>query len=104
LNKKGLEPSKKPDFKIDFFAEYFRSSGGRSNVGVSIGGLYGNVPVGGQKLYISITVNFIDSKTDELFWQAVVEGSLTNKLRPQERADFLHKLAKKALSKYPPEN
>ena len=73
-------------------------------MGVSIGGLYGNVPVGGQKLYISITVNFIDSKTDELFWQAVVEGSLTNKLRPQERADFLHKLAKKALSKYPPEN
>lgn len=104
LKQKGLTDSgEDPDFKIDFFADYFKSDGGQSNVGVSIGGLYGNMPVGGSELYISITVNFIDVKKDELYWQGVVEASLADKLNPQERAEFFKKLAKKVLSKYPPE-
>ena len=52
---------------------------------------------------ISLTINFADALTDELFWQAVIEAEYDTKMKPDEKKVFYQKLIKEALANYPPD-
>ena len=95
-----------PDFSIEFFVEKYVKNQPH-NVGVSlgggVGGVGGSIPVNSEKEMISLTVNFADALTDELFWQAVVEAEYDTKMKPDEKKVFYQKLIKEALANYPPD-
>ena len=94
-----------PDFSIEFFVrKYVKNQ--PHNVGVSlgggVGGIGGSVPVNSKKEMISLTINFADALTDELFWQAVIEAEYNTDMKPQEKKVFYKNLVKEALANYPP--
>ena len=102
LDSLGKEPKVIPDFSIEFYAELFVENQPH-NVGLSFGGIGGTIPANYEKEMISLTINFADALTDELFWQAVIEEEFDKEMTPEERNQFFKELVKEALSKYPPD-
>ena len=102
LDSLGKEPKVIPDFSIEFYAELFVENQPH-NVGLSFGGIGGTIPANYEKEMISLTINFADALTDELFWQAVIEEEFDKEMTPEERKQFFKELVKEALSKYPPD-
>lgn len=94
-----------PDFSVEFFVEKYVKNQPH-NVGISLGGgaagIGGSVPVNTKKEMISLTINFADALTDELFWQAVVEAEYDKNMKPPERKAFYKHLVQEALANYPP--
>lgn len=110
LQENNFNKSETPDFKINIFAEPFNKAS-NSSIGIGLGGgggavgggVSGGIPVGGDQLFLSITIDFADAVTNELFWQAVVESRFNENWSPQERSEFFREIAEKALENYPPE-
>jgi len=106
----GYQESKNPDFRINFYAEFFEERN-NNTIGIGLGsggggvrgGVSGGIPIGGTKQFISLTIEFTNAINDELFWQAVVESKFNKELSPQEREEAFLKIAKKALENFPPE-
>ena len=99
------EQNLRPDFSIEFYVrKYVKNQ--PHNVGISLGGgaggIGGSVPVNSEKEMISLTINFADALTDELFWQAVIEAEYNTDMKPQEKKVFYKNLVKEALANYPP--
>ena len=110
LSKRGFTSSATPDFKINFYTEVFEKQS-NSSIGLGIGGgggvvgggVSGGIPVGGSRLYMSITIEFTNAVDDELYWQAVVEHQFNQDASPEERMYFFTEVVEKALENYPPE-
>ena len=106
LSKRGFTSSATPDFKINFYTEVFEKQS-NSSVGLGVGGGGGaigaGIPVGGSRLYMSITIEFPNAVDDELYWQAVVEHQFNQDTSPEERMYFFTEVVEKALENYPPE-
>ncbi|WP_283641526.1 DUF4136 domain-containing protein [Mesonia mobilis] len=110
LSKRGFTSSATPDFKINFYTEVFEKQS-NSSVGLGVGGgggvvgggVSGGIPVGGSRLYMSITIEFTNAVDDELYWQAVVEHQFNQDASPEERMYFFTEVVEKALENYPPE-
>lgn len=109
LETQDMHFSSDPEFEVNFYAETHREEN-RHRIGISIG-TYGNhvggnigsgIPIGSRKDVLSVTVEFIDAQTHNLFWQTVVEARLKQKMTPEQRRDFFYKIAQKALADYPP--
>jgi len=107
----GYQHQEEPDFKINFYAEFFEQRN-NNTIGIGVGGgggavgggVSGGIPIGGGvQQYISITIEFANSLNNELFWQAVVESKLDRQLTPEEREEVFLEIAKKALENFPPE-
>lgn len=102
--------SEKADFKINFYADFYEHYD-RSTIGVSFGGtgshvgggVSGKIPVSNRKQTLSLTIEFIDAQTNQLFWQGVVETEFRTDLLPEERRNYFKELAEKVLDDYPPE-
>lgn len=106
---KGIRFSEDPDFFINIESRSFQAP--RNNtVGVGVGGTGRNVgggvsvgiPVGRPNLEREIRFDFIDSKKEMLFWQAVSESSFKENVSPDTREERLQVLAAKVFAKYPP--
>ena len=106
LDSLALKQKLIPDFSIEFYVErYIKNQ--PHNVGISLGGgvagVGGSVPVNSEKEMISMTINFADALTDELFWKAVIEAEYDTKMKPDEKKVFYQKLIIEALANYPPD-
>lgn len=109
LQGKGLEKSTNPDFKINFYADYFETPS-RNSLGIGIGGGGGNVgvgvsggiPIGGIKSYLNLTLEFIEHPSNVLFWQGVAEARFNPNMAPGQRSAYFHTLAAGVLENYPP--
>ncbi|MBW2962238.1 DUF4136 domain-containing protein [Mesonia aestuariivivens] len=110
LSKRGFISSATPDFKINFYTEFFENQS-NSSIGLGIGGgggavgggVSGGIPIGGSKMYMSVTLEFVNAKDDELYWQAIVEHKYQQEASPEERMYFFSEIVEKALESYPPE-
>lgn len=110
LMDEGYQKSENPDFRINFYAEFFEERN-NNTIGIGVGsgggavrgGVSGGIPIGGTKQLISLTIEFTNAINDELFWQAVVESKFNKELSPQEREEAFLEIAKKALENFPPE-
>ncbi|HIB37009.1 DUF4136 domain-containing protein [Mesonia sp.] len=110
LSKRGFTSSATPDFKINFYTEVFEKQS-NSSIGLGVGGgggvvgggVSGGIPVGGSRLYMSVTIEFTNAADDELYWQAVVEHQFNQDASPEERMYFFTEVVEKALENYPPE-
>jgi len=71
------------------------------NVG---GGVSVGIPVGRPNLERIIQFDFVDSKKDMLFWQAISTSSLKEDLPPVVREQKFQELVAKVLAKYPPKS
>ncbi len=109
LQNRGFIKSETPQFLINFFAKEGNihskntigiglGSGGR-NVGV---GISGGIPIGGKVIDQQLTLDFVDSLKDDLFWQAISDGELKEKATPIQKETYYTKLLTKILKGFPP--
>jgi hypothetical protein len=106
---KGIMYSEEPDFFINIQSREIRSASGNS-VGVGVGGTGGNIgggvsiglPIGSPKMDREIIFDLVDSRKDELFWQAVSGAAFKDSGTPEQREARLREIVTKVFSDYPP--
>ncbi|MCI2229804.1 DUF4136 domain-containing protein [Polaribacter sp. MSW13] len=108
MNQLGFKQEETPDFYINFKTKLSQpkvtntiaiglGSGGRNGgFGVS-----GGIPIGGKKIDEELTVEFVDAKTNELFWQAILKSTIKEKRTPEERTLYFNEVIRKILQSYP---
>ncbi|MCF6308204.1 MAG: DUF4136 domain-containing protein [Flavobacteriaceae bacterium] len=110
LQLRGFTKSVDPDFLINFFAKEFITQSSTS-IGIGVGGgghnggvgVSGGVPVGGDEINQTLTIDFIDNKADNLFWQAVGSDELKVKATSVQKDAYYFKLISKIMTGFPPE-
>lgn len=109
LKTMGLELSNTPDFYIDISSQAYQRApsqtvglgvgGGGRNMG---GGISIGLPVGQSQVNRQITIDFVDEKKKQLFWEAVGDYRFNPDATPENRLARIQQLVDKVLSKYPP--
>ena len=108
LQSRGFVESESADFMINFYAVEeivppntvgigIGSGGG----GIAVGGS-GSIPVGGNKILQTLTLDFVDPAKDELIWQGVAVRKYFTTATAEQKKEHYLKVAFKLLQSYPP--
>ncbi|QTE22247.1 DUF4136 domain-containing protein [Polaribacter cellanae] len=109
LSKSGFVKVKNPDFFINIKAKVTETQN-RNTIGIGVGsggrnggfGISGGIPIGGKKLNEALIIEFVNAKTNELFWEGSLISTIKEKRKPAEREAYLRTVIQKILKKYPP--
>lgn len=109
LNTLGIQESETPDFFINIISKTTEATSNNS-IGIGVGsggrnggfGISGGIPIGGKKLYEEFIVEFVNSENDTLFWEAILNSSIKEKRKPEEKELHFQEIIKNILAKYPP--
>lgn len=113
LTKNLEEIDLKADGEIDFMVNFYADTHDdiqRHNMHIGIGAIGGSVagnigsgiPLDSHRKILSLTVEFVDAQTNQLFWQGIAEAKWKPNLTPEERVKFFETLITKLLKDYPP--
>lgn len=111
LKNKNFQKSEDPSILIDLIGDQYEEAS-RSQVGIGVGGgsrnmgvnVGGGIPLGGNNLHNTLTVNIVDATANDLIWQAVSDSNVNVSADPQQRNAYFYKLMAKIFKKFPPEN
>ncbi len=113
LGTKGYSPSaESPDFLISLQGIKKEVSSGSTGVGASFG-----VPVGGRgsmsvgvgksrervKQEGTLTLNFLDRKTNQLIWQGTAVAEVQPKSSPDEQQQAINQIIAELMKNFPPQ-
>ncbi|WGF93050.1 DUF4136 domain-containing protein [Aequorivita marisscotiae] len=109
MQQRGFVKSEVPQLYINFYARESVSRS-RNTIGIGIGsgggnvgvGVSGGIPIGGRVVNQQLTMDFIDTKKDDLVWQAVADGEMKERATPQQKEAYYISVLQKILTKYPP--
>lgn len=111
LKRQGYKEAENPDFYINVISKI---SEGKSNntIGIGVGsggrnggfGISGGIPIGGKKWNENFKIEFVNSKTDLVFWEGVLNSTIKEKRTPEEKELHFKEIIKQILEKYPPKN
>ncbi len=109
LSKSGFVKVENPDFFVNITAKVTEAQN-RNTIGIGIGsggrnggfGISGGIPIGGKKLNEELIIEFVNAKTNELFWEGSLISTIKEKRKPAERELYLTDVIQKILAKYPP--
>ena len=109
LNKLGIQKSENPDFFINIITNTTEATN-NNTIGIGVGsggrnggiGISGGIPIGGKKLNEELIVEFVDAKNDALFWEAVLNSTINENRKPEEKELHFQEIIKIILEKYPP--
>lgn len=112
LEKQGIRQTKNPDFYVNVLSKVKRQNYSDNSVGVVVGGGntgvgYGistGIPIGGRKMSQQVTIDFVESKNNELIWQGIVYSELKERISPKERDVYYKNLIEKVIRGFPPKN
>lgn len=110
LENAGLNYNQEPDFFI-YFDTKVSENQNNNTIGIGVGsgginggfGISGGIPIGGKKLNEEINIRFIETTTNELFWEGSLTSTIKEKRNPEERNLHLQEVIRKIVSNYPPE-
>lgn len=105
-----LKDSTIPDFYVNIKSEMFQEMNSGGSIGVGVGGTGSNmgggisvgVPINEPVMKAFIFFDMVDVAKDALFWQARCEVSYRDNLSPEQRQEYMMKIASKALKEFPP--
>lgn len=108
LEAKGFTMSNDPDFLIDIKSSYYQDTQSSSSIGIGVGGGGGGVsvgvPIGGANVSRQIIFDFVDSRTEQLVWQAVSNEPDMPNNTPEERETQFKVVIEKVLEGFPPKS
>lgn len=110
LEKQGIQQTENPDFFVNILSKVQRQNRPNSSVGVSVGGGNGGfgygistgIPIESRKMFQQITIDFVESKNNNLIWQSVVDSEIKENLSPEERNVYYQKIIEKVIAGFPP--
>ena len=111
LKELGFNEVEAPDFYINVISKLSEAQN-NNTIGIGIGsggrnggfGISGGIPIGGKKLNEEFIVEFVNSKTNEIIWEGILNSTVKEKRKPEEKELHFKEIIKKILEKYPPEN
>lgn len=109
FREEGLPLAPEPDIFVNVYSEEFQQQSGNT-LGIGVGGtgrnvgvgISGGIPLGSPDTYLSLTFDIIDASSNELIWQAVVQGKFDKNASPEERQLAFDRMVAKALEDFPP--
>jgi len=109
LSLKGIRKSDTPDVYVNFYSNQYETPSNKS-IGVGLGTfgrrvggtVSGGIPIGGNVLNESLTVDLIDIATGSMVWQGSISSSVSRRQTPDERELFIGDLLSRIFQKYPP--
>lgn len=109
LQLKGLRKSETPQLYINFYAKE-QQSASRSTIGIGVGsggrrggvGVSGGIPIGGNTIEQTFTLDIIDVIKDDLIWQGKLNQNYSEKSTPEQRDQHYLKVLTIILKKFPP--
>lgn len=109
LDSLGFQKAENPDFYINVISEKSEIPKNNSvGVGVGSGGRNSGISIstgvffGGNKINEKITIDFVASSSNKLFWQGFLHAKVKEKIKPEERILWVNGVVNKILRKYPP--
>lgn len=103
---KGMTLSEDSDFIIDIESSIYEETQSSSSVGVGVGsgggGVSVGIPIGQGSLTRLIKFDFVDAKTNQLFWQAISNETDVPTDNPNEREEQFKIVVTKVLEGFPP--
>jgi hypothetical protein len=107
---KGITLSEDSDFIINIESSTYQETQSGSSVGVGVGGGGGNmgggvsvgIPIGQANVSRLIKFDFVDAKTNQLFWQAISNETDVPNNDPSEREERFKIIVSKVLEGFPP--
>lgn len=109
LKSLGFNDAETPDFYINVIAK-FSEAQNRNTIGIGLGsggnnggfGISGGIPIGKKKLNEEFIVEFVNAKTDQVIWEGILNSTVKEKRKPEEKEVHFKEIIKKILEKYPP--
>ncbi len=109
LKQLGFKDDENPDFYINIISKVSEAQN-NNTIGIGIGsggrnggfGVSGGIPIGSKKLNEEFKIEFVNSKTDILIWEGVLNSTIKEKRKPEVKELHLKEIIKKILEKYPP--
>ena len=109
LNKLGIQESENPDFFINIITNTTEATN-NNTIGIGVGsggrnggfGISGGIPIGGKKLNEEFIVEFVAATNNTLFWEAVLNSTINENRKPEEKELHFQEIIKIILEKYPP--
>jgi len=75
-------------------------------VGIGLGnggfGLSGGIPIGAKKLNEEFVIEFVNSKTDQVIWEGILNSKIKEKRTPEQKELHFNETIKNILATYPP--
>lgn len=94
MQQNGFTESEKPDFRIDFKSK-LKEEDNRTRLGIGLGnggfGVSGGIPIGSKKMIEELKIDFVDAKSEQLFWQGLLNLKLERN-ENQKKKNFTLKL------------
>ena len=98
-----------PDFFINIISKISEAKN-NNTIGIGIGsggrnggfGISGGIPIGGKKLNEEFIIEFVNAKTDEIIWEGILNSTIKEKRKPEEKEMHFKEIIKKIVEKYPP--
>lgn len=109
LDLKGLKETENPDFYINVISKTSESK--RNNTfGIGIGsggrnggfGISGGIPIGAKKQNEEFLIEFVNAKSNQVFWEGILNSKINEKRTPEEKELHFNKIIKNILNNYPP--
>ena len=107
LETKGLEISDNPDFLINVLVNFSEVESSNVNIGFGSGGrnggfgISGGIPLASNKLNEEFILELVDSKTDSLFWEGILNTKIDKERKPDIKEVHYNKVIEEILKKYP---
>jgi hypothetical protein len=105
MKQRAFQEAENPDFYINVISKISESRNNNS-IGIGFGnggfGISGGVPIIAKKIHEEFIIEFVNSKTNQIIWEGIVNSELKEKRRPEEKELHFTEIIDKILSKYPP--
>jgi hypothetical protein len=110
LQQKGCQEMENPDFYINVISKITELQN-NNTIGIGIGsgsnnggfGISGGIPIGSKKLNEEFIIEFVNAKTNTIFWEGILNSTIKENREPEEKNFHFQQIIKKILEKYPPE-
>ncbi|WP_397447393.1 DUF4136 domain-containing protein [Polaribacter sp. R77954] len=109
LQQKEFSMDENPDFYIHIISK-ISDVKNYNTVGIGIGsgtnnggfGISGGIPIGVKKRNEEFNIEFVNAQTNEVFWLGMLNSTVKENRKPQEKEHHFQEIIKKILEKYPP--
>lgn len=109
LDLKGLQVAENPNFYINVISNISEVQN-NNTIGIGIGsggrnggfGISGGIPIGGKKLNEELIIEFVNAKTNSIIWEGILNSTIKEQRKPEEKKLHFKEIIKIILEKYPP--
>ena len=108
MTERNIIEAENPDMFINVIVKTTEAQN-NNTIGIGIGnggrnggfGISGGIPIGSKKLNEEFIIEFVNAKTDEVFWEGRLNSTLKKENTPEVKELHYKNVVNKILTKYP---